>query len=140
MRHAFKPVGDAIGQFNDLSHFLHLDSTEGLGIALTYDSILHRRIEQFARDRAGNIDFFRYHSEEQIDIKRAVISDAITQAASKKGPKGKGKKEDPKGRTDKSRKVEGDRCRWKNSGYTDPPVQRPILYGAASAPNPYSRY
>ena len=86
---ARQPFGCAISQFDALSRFLHHATTDVIYIALAYGSILQRRLGWFARDRASNIDYFRYIIVGKIGIKRAVISDAITLTSSKKGPKGR---------------------------------------------------
>lgn len=62
---AFQHFGGAIARFNAISLFLHLATTEGLMVAIAYDNIPRQRLEQFARDRATNLDYFRYLSEEK---------------------------------------------------------------------------
>ena len=53
---ASQHFGGEIAQFNALSHFPHLSTTEGRMVDIAYYTILRPRLEQFVRYRATNID------------------------------------------------------------------------------------
>ena len=94
---AWSSFGGLAAQLNHLSIVLHIATTETIGTALVYDSLLSSHLDELARSRAGRVgdavDFASLLSNEHHRFKiQAATQTAKPPPAEKGKDKGKGRK------------------------------------------------
>ena len=95
---AWKEFGGLATQLSFLSVALHLGVIESAAYAITYDLEVRNRAQRLARRRDTTVDFAKFLSEENEEVKRHIKTDLARAKAAGVPPYAPGRKKFPKGR------------------------------------------